>query len=152
MRIAEMSSPQPLSLYSMMEIDDVGAYDIPLDIVTDCNDLFELATGQKGIPQDKSQRLVIAAIRQRRLMMKVRATLKVTDHDMAANPLTKPISKQHVFDELLDSGFLSFHDLIFYRTSREIATLGDAEFESLWSSSSPKPTTTSIFLSLGDLD
>ena len=115
-------------------------------LVTDCNDLFELATGQKGIPQDKSQRLVIAAIRQRRLMMKVRATIKVTDHDMAANPLTKPISKQHVFDCLLDDGFLSFHDRIFYRTSREIALLGDAELDSLWCSTTSTPSS-QVFLS-----
>ena len=149
MRITEMCSPRPLSLHAMMEIDDEGAYDIALDLVTDCNDLFELATGQKGIPQDKSQRLVIAAIRQRRLMMKVRATIKVTDHDMAANPLTKPISKQHVFDCLLDDGFLSFHDRIFYRTSREIALLGDAELDSLWCSTTSTPSS-QVFLSVMD--
>ena len=65
MRITEMCLPRPLSLYVMMEIDDEGAYDTSLDLVTDCNDLYELATIQKGIPQDKSQRLVIAAIRQK---------------------------------------------------------------------------------------
>ena len=129
MRLTEMSSPRPLSLFAAMELDDKGAYDTALDTVTDCNDLFELATGQKGIPQDKSQRLVVAAIRQRRLMRKVRATLKVTDRDMVANPLTKSVVKQHVFDCLLDHGRLEFQDKVLYRTSRQVADLGDTELD-----------------------
>jgi hypothetical protein len=133
MRLTEISAPRPLSLFKMMELDDEGKYDCYLDLATDCNDLFELATGQKGIPQDKSQRLVIAAIRQRRLMGKVRATVKITDRDMVANPLTKQITRQWVFDNLLATGELDFQDTIYYRKSRDIDPMGDCDMDSLWS-------------------
>ena len=116
-----------------MEIDDAGAYDVFVDLYTDCNDLFELLTGLKGMPQDKSQRLVIAALRQRRLMSKVRATVKVTDPDMVANPLTKAVRSQHVFDHFMATGCLEFKDRMLYRTSRQVASLGDVELDSLWS-------------------
>eukprot|EP00974_Lingulodinium_polyedra_P125374 11194257-Lingulodinium_polyedra.AAC.1 len=67
MRVTEVSSPLPLSIPPAMEIDDAGAYDIAIDAATDGRDLWELVTGAKGVPQDKLQRLVIMALRERRL-------------------------------------------------------------------------------------
>ena len=64
-------------------------------------------------------------------MQKVRATLKVTDRDMAANPLTKSVARQHVFDCLLDTGRLELQDKVQYRTSRRVGELGDAELDCL---------------------
>ena len=120
-----------------------------VDLATDCGDLFELVTGQKGIPLDKSQRLVIGALRQRRLQQKVRATLKITDGDMLANPLTKVVAQQHVFHHFLATGMLEFRDEITYRTSRHVAEFGDHELESLWVAREKVGTT---FLCLSSLD
>ena len=129
------------------------------------DDLFELAFGQKGIQWYKSQRLVIAAIRQLDMMMKLHANIKVTADDMAALPLTKPIYKQNEFDE----EFLQFHDRIFYsicgcmlsfemlrastigtefgtQSTRRLGSfsLDDAELDSLWCSTSSTPSSQSL--------
>ena len=37
----------------LIEIDNNELYDVPLDSVTDCRDVYELTTGEKGVPQDK---------------------------------------------------------------------------------------------------
>ena len=115
MRIMEMCPPSSSALTAMMEIDDP----------------FELASGQKCIQCCKSQRLVIAAIRQLDMMMKLRANIKVIADDMAALPLTKPIYKQNEFDEEVVT-----------RSTRRLGSfsLGDAELDSLWCSTSSTPS------------
>ena len=66
-------------------------------------------------------------------MGKVRATVNITDRDMVANPLTKHISRQCVFDNLLATGELYFQDAIYYRKSRDLDPMGDCDLDSLWS-------------------
>ena len=66
-------------------------------------------------------------------MGKVRATVNITDRDMVANPLTKQISRQWVFDNLLATGELYFQDTIYYRKSRDLDPMGDCDLDSLWS-------------------
>ena len=114
-----------------------------IDTATYCRDLRELIAGHKGVPQDKSQRLVIMALRERRLKMKTRATLKLTDRDMPANPLTKQIVKQHVFDELIRSGTLEFQDMIEYRKSRRVEDFTEKELEGFWSNTQGFASTSS---------
>ena len=132
MRFTEMCSPAPMTLFKMMEVDLDGGYDVAIDLMTDCNDLFELLVGQKGVPQDKTQRLVIMALRERRLLQKVRCTLKVTDRDMLANPLTKHVAYQFVFDHFMKTGELVLQDRMLFRKARKVADFDETDLVSLW--------------------
>ena len=62
---------------------------IPVDAVIDCMDLWELACGQRGIPQDKSQRLGVLALREERRWSRLRRFYHYTTHWMLADQLTK---------------------------------------------------------------
>ena len=59
------------------------------DAVTDCMDLFELMTGGRGIPSDKSQRVAIMALREDRVRHRIRSLLHVPTRGMLADGLTK---------------------------------------------------------------
>lgn len=61
------------------------------DAYVDCMDLFELATGQKGVPLDKGQRLGILAIREERRTQRLRRLFHVQTHWMLADHLTKHV-------------------------------------------------------------
>ena len=62
---------------------------IPIDCLIDCMDLWELSCGRKGIPQDKSQRLGVLAIREERRSERIRRFFHVTTHYMLCDLLTK---------------------------------------------------------------
>ena len=72
-----------------MQIADLGAFILPVHCVTDCNDLLELATGERGIPADKSQRLSVLSIREERLSGRCRLFSHVPTDVMLADALTK---------------------------------------------------------------
>ena len=55
----------------------------------DCIDLWELACGLRGAPQDKSQRLGVLAIREERRTLRLRRFFHVRTHWMLADWLTK---------------------------------------------------------------
>ena len=59
MRLTELTSPEQLDLKDLIRIEKAGNYDLPIDVLCDCNDVLELVTGKKGVPQDKSRRLII---------------------------------------------------------------------------------------------
>jgi hypothetical protein len=59
------------------------------DHFVDCMDLWELACGQRGVPQDKSQRLAILAVREERRSQRLRRLYHITTHYMLADLLTK---------------------------------------------------------------
>ena len=63
---------------------------VPVDHVTDCMDLFELATGSKGLSNDKTQRIVVMSIREDRLCRRIRNFFHVPTAGMIADGLTKP--------------------------------------------------------------
>eukprot|EP00959_Pyramimonas_sp_CCMP1952_P384667 8061975-Pyramimonas_sp.AAC.1 len=44
------------ALQGLMKMQDEGRAMTPIDIITDCYDLYQLTTGLKGIPVDKTQR------------------------------------------------------------------------------------------------
>ena len=52
-------------------------------------DLWDLACGYKGIPQDKGQRLGILVIREERRTLRLRRLFHVRTHAMLADLLTK---------------------------------------------------------------
>ena len=77
---------------------------IPVDHVTDCMDLFELCTGQKGLSNDKNQRVVIMSIREDRLKGFLRRFMHFPTNVMLADALTKA----GTFEQMLcfsDSGY-----------------------------------------------
>ena len=73
---------------------------IPHDHVVDCMDLWELACGFRGIPQDKSMRLGILAIREERRSLRLRRLYHVRTLWMLADRLTK--YSGHVSKSLLE--------------------------------------------------
>ena len=68
MRITWMQIDRNVSqqerILSMMLVNQNGSYELPIDHLTDCKDVFELVTGLKGVPPDKQQRLPIMALRE----------------------------------------------------------------------------------------
>ena len=62
---------------------------IAVDHVTDCMDLFELVTGARGVSSDKSQRVAILALREDRMLGRVRYWLHFPTRAMIADALTK---------------------------------------------------------------
>ena len=108
LRITELTNPSPrsFSLKNMIAIEERGVFDLPMDLVTDCLDLYGLVTGTKGVPQDRTQRLIIMSLRERRAQGRIRNTMWTDTRDMIANSLTKHVSFDQQLDTLLTSGKL----------------------------------------------
>ena len=70
---------------------------VPVDHVTDCMDLFELCCGQRGLSNDKNQRLVIMSLREDRLLGYIRNFWHWPTTIILADGLTK----RGVFPQLL---------------------------------------------------
>ena len=85
-------------------------------------DLVELATGLRGCPQDRSQRLIILSIRERRMLGKTRSTDYLQTSDMPANSLTKHDPSDPQMDTLLSTGVLQFRRAAVHRPSSRSAT------------------------------
>jgi hypothetical protein len=105
MRFTEIFAPRTLKLADLIAFDDDAMFDLPLDHLTDCMDLVHLCVGQRGIPQDRSQRLIVLSLREKRMIGKIRCLLHVDTHDMAANRLTKYDPSDYSFMTILDHGF-----------------------------------------------
>ena len=82
---------------------------------TDCMDLVERATGLRGCPQDRSQRLIVLSIRERRLLGKTCSTNHLQTQDMVANSLTKHDPSDTQMATLLSSGLLAFSHATLHR-------------------------------------
>ena len=108
MRYTEIFSQQRLRIIDLIKYEDMAVYDLPIDHLTDCMDLVDLWTGQRGAPQDRSQRLIILSLREKRMTHKLRHLLHVDTKDMAANRLTKFDGKDYALINLLDYGSLHF--------------------------------------------
>ena len=107
MRVSEVLAGRHHSLPQIVNMWESGGWLIPIDHMTDCFDFFELATGEKTMPQDKTQRLYIASIREHRIAGRIRRFIWVPTQTMLADALTKSmISKQLLC--LLTSGTVHF--------------------------------------------
>ena len=98
-------NPKPLTPLLLLQMDDSMHRLLPHDHLVDCMDLWELACGLRGIPQDKGQRLGVLAIREERRSLRLRRLFHVRTHWMLCDPLTKfsgYVSKS--LFELLTSG------------------------------------------------
>ena len=50
-------SLKPATFDELLDLEADGKYDLAIDTFTDCMDLYQLSTGVKGVPQDRTQRL-----------------------------------------------------------------------------------------------
>ena len=118
-RITENTCPWTPTLEHCIAVEEHGTFDMPLWQVTDCMDLLELITGKKGVPQDRSFRLIILALREKRLTHRFAASLHVDTNDMIANALTKHVTHDAMLDRVLHSGRLNFVHQAIYRESEK---------------------------------
>jgi hypothetical protein len=73
----------------LLQIQEDGICPVLYDHIVDCMDLWDLACGRKGVPQDKSQRLAVLAIREERRSLRIRRFFHVVTKWMLADILTK---------------------------------------------------------------
>ena len=92
----------------MIYAEEHGILELPIDVVTDCFDVIELCTGERGCPQDRSQRLIILSLRERRLLRKIRHMMHIDTNDMPANRLTKYVPSDRALTRILESGTMKF--------------------------------------------
>jgi hypothetical protein len=92
-RITEMFAPMYLGRYAaphdLLRMQNANIMVIPCDAVTDCMDLYELVTGQRGLTNDKTQRISIMALREDRLTGRCRRFTHVPTSSMLSDGLTK---------------------------------------------------------------
>ena len=99
-----------LSPMRLLQIQENGLCPVLYDHMVDCMDLWDLACSRKGVPQDKSQRLAVLAIREERRTLRVRRFFHVVTKYMLADILTKWIGHDsESLLELLSCGRWSLH-------------------------------------------
>ena len=119
-RFTELTAPKKSSVDDLIDMSSRGLYDMPVHHFTDCFDLVELATGSRGCPQDRSQRLIILSIRERRLLGKTQSTNHLQTQDMPCNALTKSDPADRQLAKLLESGMLVFEHATVHRPVQHV--------------------------------
>jgi hypothetical protein len=114
-RYTELYSPTIMTLDHMISHDQKHPHDIPIDLVGDAKDVLELVTGERGVPLDTAQRVIILSLRERRLLRKLRCMYTISTHDMIANRLTKYDPKDQSLETFLDTGSLCIRNQGFFR-------------------------------------
>ena len=110
LRLAEMMhQKREPTIKDLIVIQEAGHRELPLDFYGDCRDLFELITGERTLPQDKSQRLYILAIKEARLAGRMRYTSLVPTESMTADSLTKAMVSSCML-LLLSAGVVMFRN------------------------------------------
>lgn len=106
-RLSEMlHKDKTPSLQQLAALQEAGNMQLPIDDYGDCNDVFQLVTGCKTLPQDKSQRIYVLSLRESRLSGRIRWMALIPTQSVIADCLTKPmISKQMMM--LLTTGELN---------------------------------------------
>ena len=66
------TSPLRITPQLLLELQDNAQIPIPVDLIVDCMDCWELCCGYRGIPQDKSVRLAILSLREERRSLRLR--------------------------------------------------------------------------------
>ena len=83
-RLTEVLTARPMSRGKIIKTWAMGLFVVSVDHLTGCNDFFEMATGDKALPQDKRHRLYAAAIRELRVTGRIRRfTLVPTNVDVS---------------------------------------------------------------------
>ena len=97
-----LKTPATYSLF--IKIQEEGDWVIPIDHFTDCRDVFHLVVGEKGVPQDRYQRLYILALREDRIKGTIRYFIWIPTASMLADPLTKSMISPMLYD-LITHGY-----------------------------------------------
>ena len=107
-RLAEitMGSSKP-TLQQLLAVQEHGCVHFPIDVHTDCRDFYELTTGSRTLPQDKSQRLYIMAHREARASGRIRWTILTPTECMTADALTK-VMQSPCLMKWLSTGVVEF--------------------------------------------
>ena len=95
------------SIQQLLAVQERGNSWFPLDSHTDCKDFYELTTGLRSMPADKSQRLYILAHREARASGRLRWVILTPTEAMTADALTKVMSSP-VLMKFLTTGFIEF--------------------------------------------
>ena len=119
-------------LYSRWWIQENSHPDLPDDCYGDCRDLYELCTGSRTLPQDKTQRLYVLSIKESRLTGRARMISLVPTECMTADSLTKRMIS-HFMMHFLTTGVVEFwkeekHPVV----SRVIPTVSDITEDDLY--------------------
>jgi hypothetical protein len=93
------------TLQQLAAIQEIGNPQLPIDDYGDCNDVYQLVTGSKTLPQDKQQRIYVLSLRESRLAGRIRWMSLIPTRSMAADALTKPMISPQMM-ELLTTGTL----------------------------------------------
>ena len=117
MRYTEIFLAPNARITDLLWYDDHAVYDLPIDHVTDCFDLVELVSGTRGVPQDRSQRLLVLSLREKRMIGKLRHLMHCDTHDMAGNRLTKFDGQDYALLQLMDTGKLCFKHGVTFRAA-----------------------------------
>ena len=108
-RLAELLYVPKPSIHALLAVQERGVRELPVDDLGDCRDLFELVSGERGISQDKGQRLYVLALREARMSQRLRWVGLVPTASMTADALTKSMLAPPMM-QLLSSGTVSFHN------------------------------------------
>ena len=106
-RLAELLYVPKPSFHSLLAVQERGVRQLPIDDLGDCRDLYELVCGDRGITQDKGQRLYVLALREARMSQRLRWIGLVPTASMTADALTKSMLAPPMM-QLLSSGTVSF--------------------------------------------
>ena len=132
LRYTELLFWKQPSLDQMIRIQANGVYDFQQDLFTDCDDLLELVCGLRGVPQDRTQRLIILSLRERKALGMFRNLIWCDTKDMAANSLTKSVPFDEQLFQLQHTGVLRYqHPMVIERPGRKVKdfTEHDLEFD-----------------------
>ena len=113
---------------------------IPSDHMTDCHDMYDLISGNKPLPQDRTQRMYVMSLREERVSGRLRYLYKTPTESMLADAITKSGFKPQMMD-FLSTGLLvlrnepkqkmSVRYIKNYKqdaTEEELATLDDERY------------------------
>ena len=107
-RLAEITmGPTKPTLQRLLAVQERGCPHFPVDVHTDCRDFYELTTGARTLPQDKSQRLYIMAHREARASGRVRWTILTPTECMTADARTK-VMQSPCLMKWLSTGVVDF--------------------------------------------
>ena len=111
--IVMRAAPQLPPHRAMLFAQDEGLCAVPVDSFVDCMDLWDLCCGNRGMPQDKSQRLGVLAIREERRTLRLRRLYHVRTECMLSDMLTKSsgVDSRSLL-ELLSSGYWTVYCIV----------------------------------------
>ena len=128
-RLSEMMHPRASpSLQELITIQEHGNCNMPMDFYGNAKDVYELVTGTKTLPQDKTQRLYVLAFREARLDGRCRMVALIPTECMISDPLTKSMLQPTML-KYLTTGIVEFYGVdkhpIIARTMPRIETIDE---------------------------